>query len=269
MFYYGESLVGSCCLFLVSQTPVGDEQWALFQQKNYLSWWDCSLAISITTFYFFSIIHKSLQGSSAGIRALYCHSFILIVMFYSVLIEESVSGCMWNLESCRVGISMCQVKHPGDICLRTTVWVFRAQVFPSGHNSLCTVSRATARAQLCSRSSCCSVGLVEQNYWSCICKATVEKRCCMVPGWHNTSSSLFFFVGVSTEPGCPLSCVSGADKSSCTVDLCSCRMMEVSWQNWARLLQPVGLCLLTAPINLGRSRRSQGTYVLSVVLVKK
>lgn len=218
---------------------------------------------------FFSIIHKSLQGSSAGIRAPYCHSFILIVMFYSVLIENSVSGCMWNLESCRVGISMCQVKHPGDICLRTTVWVFRAQVFPSGHNSLCTVSRATARAQLCSRSSCCSVGLVEQNYWSCICKATVEKRCCMVPGWHNTSSSLFFFVGVSTEPGCPLSCVSGAGKSSCTVDLCSCRMMEVSWQNWARLLQPVGLCLLTAPINLGRSRRSQGTYVLSVVLVKK
>lgn len=33
---------------------------------------------------------------------------------------------MWNLESSRGGISLCQVRHPGDICLRT-VHVFRAQ----------------------------------------------------------------------------------------------------------------------------------------------
>lgn len=128
-----------------------------------------------TLLFFFSIIHKSLQGSSAGFRALYCHSFILIAMFYSVLIEESVSGCMWNLESCRVGISVCQVKHPGDICLRT-MQLFRAQVFPGDTIPSAPRSRATASAQLCSRSSCCSAGLVEQSCWSCICRATVEKR---------------------------------------------------------------------------------------------
>lgn len=121
-----------------------------------------------------------------------------------MLIEESGSSCVWNPESCRGGISMCQVEYPGDTCLRT-MQVFRA---PQSLSQWPQFPLHPGAGPLPLHSPAEEVPAARQDFWSRVAEAVfaeqqLKSAAVLYQGWHNMSSSFFPVAGVSNGPGCP------------------------------------------------------------------
>lgn len=79
-------------------------------------------------------------------------------------------------------------------------------------------------------SSAIEAPAAQQHFWSRIAEALFAEQqlksvavLCQGGITHLPHSS---FAGVSSEPGCPLSCVSGAHRGSCTISLLTCAPAE-------------------------------------------
>lgn len=166
------------------------------------------MVISITLFYFFFFfsIHNKKSSSKAHLLVLepFFQSFVLFAVVYSMLIEESGPSCVWNPESCRGGISMCQVEYPGDICLRT-MQVFRA---PQSLSQWPQFPLHPGAGPLPLHSPAEKVPAARQDFWSRVAEAVfaeqqLKSAAVLYQGWHNMSSLFFPVAGFSTGPGCP------------------------------------------------------------------